>query len=300
MGSNSDIMEHESDPKVRVLYNGTRLPCIGYGTFPLKEKLSTTVPAAIRTGYELVDTSDNYLNEKFVGEGLKNANYPSSVVVQTKFSQPLRTKRLDRCFDESESKLGGRIDVYLIHWPYPFLWRIQWKKMEKLYLAGRCKAIGVCNFKKKHLRSLFSFCKVKPMINQIERHPLYQQRAAVEFSEAHGIQVMSYSPLARMDKRLMENPVLGEIAQAHGKTVSQVILRWNIEHGHIPIPASGSEEHIRGNFDVFDFSLSQEEVKRIDALESGTRVRYDPDTRFGWRMKLRFLWCRIKLIGKRI
>ena len=284
---------------VRVLGNGVELPEYGYGTFPLKEELRATVPFAIRHGCRLVDTSDNYMNETYVGEGLREVD-AGHVILVTKFSQPLRTKRLERCFEESERKLGGRIDVYLLHWPYPFLWKLQWRKIEKLYLAGRCKAIGVCNFKAKHLKRLLAFCKVKPLINQIERHPMYQQSDAVSFCREHGIQVMSYSPLARMDARLMKSPVLLRIAESHGKTVPQVVIRWNIDRGHIPIPASRTEEHILGNFDVSDFTLSGEELEEIDALESGCRIRFDPDTRFGWKDKLRFLRCRLKLLGRRI
>jgi len=283
----------------RRLYNGVDVPCFGYGTFPLKDELVKTVPLAVAVGYRLVDASDNYLNEEFVGAGLGSCD-ARTVVVQTKFSQPFRTKRLGRCFDESERKVGGRIDIYLLHWPFPFLWKLQWRKMENLYLAGRCRAIGVCNFKKSHLKKLLAFCRVKPMIDQIERHPMYQQREAVEFCEKNGIQVMSYSPLARMDPRLLKNPTLLSIANARGKSVPQIILRWNVEHGHIPIPASRSEAHIKGNFDIFDFSLSKDEIDMIDALESGMRVRFDPDTRFDWGTKLRFLWCRVKLIGKKV
>lgn len=281
----------------RRLYNGVEIPCFGYGTFPMKEELANTVPLAVAAGYRLIDSSDNYLNEEFIGVGLGKCD-SRSLVVQTKFSQPFRTKRLSRCFDESERKLGGRIDVYLLHWPFPFLWKLQWRKMENLYLEGRCRAIGVCNFKKKHLKKLLSFCRVKPMVNQLEWHPMYQQRETVEFCKKNSIQVMSYTPLARMSRQLMENPVLLSIARKKGRSVPHVILRWNVEHGHIPIPASRSDAHIKGNIDIFDFSLSKEEIASIDALECGMRVRFDPDTRFAWGLKLRFLWCRIKLIGK--
>jgi diketogulonate reductase-like aldo/keto reductase len=239
------------------------------------------------------------MNESYVGEGLREVD-AGQVVVATKFSQPLKTKCLERCSEESERKLGGRVDMYLLHWPYPFLWKLQWRKMEKLYHDGRCRMIGVCNFKAKHLKRLLAFCSVRPVVNQIERHPMYQQREIVAFCREHGIRIMSYSPLARMDDMLMRNPVLSRIAESHGKTVPQVVIRWNIDSGHIPIPASRTERHILGNFDVFDFSLSREEIDQIDALESGGRIRFDPDTRFGWKDKLRFLLCRLKLTGRRI
>lgn len=200
-----------------------------------------------------------------------------------------------RLFASSEAKLGGRIDVYLLHWPFPFLWREQWRMMEDLYLSGRCRAIGVCNFDKAMLGRLLERCRVKPMVNQFERHPLFQQEETAGYCRENGIVVMSYSPFARMDGRLMRNPALERIAAAHGKSVGQVILRWNVEHGDIPIPASRSEAHIRENFDVCGFSLSPDEVAEIDALESGCRVRYDPAKRFSALDKARFMWCRAKL-----
>ena len=282
----------------RILANGFEMPCIGYGTFPLKDELVETLPLAVRAGYRLVDASDNYGNEKQVGTGLAAAGAASNdVVVVTKFSRPARTREFAKLFRSSCAKVGGRIDVYLLHWPYPFLWKLQWRIMEDLYLSGACKAIGVCNFDRRRLEKLLRFCRVKPMIDQFERHPLFQQEETAAFCRTNGIQVMSYSPFARMDPALMENPVLKGVAAAHGKTVGQVILRWNVEHGDIPIPASKSSTHIAANLEVFDFALAPEEVARIDALEAGHRVRFDPDKRFTFSQKMRFLWERIRCHG---
>ena len=278
------------------LYNGYALPAIGYGTFPQKESLVKSIPEAVSCGYRLVDVSDNYGNEAFAGQGLADAgDAGKDVVVVTKFSRPLKTRNLAQGFAASERRLGRKIDVYLLHWPYPFLWRQQWREMEDLYLAGRCKAIGVCNFDMAMLKKLLGFCRVKPMVDQFERHPLFQQAETADFCRANGIQVMCYSPFARMDEQLMGNEVLREIAGRHRKTIGQVILRWSIERGDLPIPASRSPGHIAENFAVSDFSLSQDDMKRIDALESGHRVRFDPRTRFGLRDKARFLKCRLRI-----
>lgn len=282
--------------KTLVPANGLVLPPIGYGTFPLKERLVESVPLAIAGGCRLVDTSDNYHNEEFVGRGLAACGpLREDVVVVTKFSSPLRTRTLAKCFAAAERRLGGRIDVFLLHWPYPFLWREQWRRMEDLYLAGCCRAIGVCNFDCPKLEALLKICRVRPMVNQFERHPLFQQRETADFCREQGIKVMCYSPLARMDDRLMRNPVLTELAAKYHKTVGQIVLRWSVEHGDVPIPASGSEEHILENFNIFDFQLTREEVERIDALEAGVRIRFDPARRFTARDKVRFLWCRTKL-----
>lgn len=268
---------------------------IGYGTFPLGEELVRTIPQAVGCGYRLVDTSDNYKNEKFVGRGLAACGVSRDrLTVVTKFSRPLKTYRLEECFKQSERNLGGRIDVYLLHWPYPFLWKVQWRKLEELYLSGRCKSIGVCNFDKRRLERLLRFCRVKPSVCQFERHPLFQQNETAEFCRENGIKVMCYSPFARMNSRLMKNAVIGRIAESHSMTPGQVILRWSVERGDIPIPASSSEGHIRENFDIEGFSLSDGEMREIDALDAGMRVRFNPDTRFSFGKKVKFFLLRVK------
>lgn len=268
------------------LNNGYTIPVIGFGTFPYKEPLTTCLPIAIEgNGVRLIDTSDNYQNEEYVGKGLARVGL-SKVTVISKFSRPLRTNELEKCFEESKNNLGA-INIYLLHWPYPYLWKKQWRKMENLYLTGKCEAIGVCNFDLGYMKELLKFCKVKPAINQFERHPMYQQQELVDFCQENDIAVMAYSPVARMDKRLHESPVLKEIAEKYGKTVSQIILRWDIDTGCIPIPASSSEKHIAENYDVFDFFLTEEEIESINSLEKGERIRYNPRTRFTRKEKIR-------------
>ena len=270
------------------LNNGFSIPIIGFGTYPYKEPMITCLPIAIkRNGVGLIDTSDNYENEEYVGKGLAQVDLPKVTVI-SKFSRPFRTNELEKCFEESKEKLG-LINIYLLHWPYPFLWKKQWRKMEELYLAGKCDAIGVCNFDIGFMKELLSFCKVKPTINQIERHPAYQQQELVDFCHKQDIVVMAYSPVARMDRRLHESPVLKEIAEKYGKTTSQVILRWDIDTGCVPIPASSSEKHIAENYDIFDFILKDEEIDAINNLEAGMRIRYNPRTRFSRKKKIEML-----------
>ncbi len=263
----------------KLLNNGYLIPVIGFGTYPYKEPLITCLPKAIKGfGVELIDTSDNYQNEEFVGKGLAQVDL-SKVTVISKFSQPLRTNELKKCFEESKANLGN-INIYLLHWPYPYLWKKQWRKMEELYLSGKCDAIGVCNFDLGYMKEMLKFCKVKPVINQIERHPMFQQQKLVNFCKNNDIAVMAYSPVARMDKRLHENPVLKNIAEKYGKTTSQVIMRWDIDTGCIPIPASSSDKHIAENYDIFDFNLIEEEIDSVNSLETGERIRFNPRTRF--------------------
>lgn len=269
------------------LNNGIAIPSIGYGTYPHKKELINSIPYAIKTGFSLIDSSDNYGDESYVGKGLKKSEL-NDVIVISKFSQPFRTHELEKCYEESKRKLG-KLNIYLLHWPYPYLWKKQWKKMEDLYLAGKCDAIGVCNFDLGYMKELLSFCRVKPAINQFERHPLFQQQELVNYCQDNDITVMAYSPVARMDNALQDSQTLLEIAKKYDKTVNQIILRWDIDTNCVPIPASSSEGHIQENYDIFDFSLNRDEIDRIDKLECGRRVRYNPRNRFSFRTKMSLL-----------
>ena len=280
-----------------ILNNGFSIPEIGYGTFPQRETLLEIIPIVMRYGYGLVDTSDNYLNEEYI-------KVPSNVIVATKFSWPLRAFELKQGFEESINKIG-KVDIYLLHWPHPYLWKTEWRLMEELYLSGKVKAIGVCNFDIGYMKELLSICRVMPSINQIERHPLFQQRELVKFCLERGIQVMAYSPIARMDKELQDSPVLKHISLKYGKSINQIILRWDIDTGCIPIPASKSEVHIKENMDVFDFKLTLEEIDEINNMDCGKRIRFNPRTRFSASQKKQFLLLKVKrflslIFGNRI
>jgi len=281
------------------LNNGLKIPDFGFGTFPQKEELIETIPEAIRAGYRLFDISDNYDNEEYLGSVIRSMkerlNPLDDFFVVTKFSQPYRTNELNVCFAESEKKLAGKIDIYLLHWPYPFLWRHQWRKMEDLYFAGKCKAIGVCNFEIPNLKKLLKICRVPPAINQIERHPMFQQQEIVDFCKYNNIQVMAYSPVGRKSKELFDSNILKSISEKHSKTVSQIILRWDVDTGVIPIPSSRSSSHIVENQDILSFKLNQDEINRISKLESGKRIRFDPKTRFSIKEKLSFLLTKLRL-----
>lgn len=276
-----------------ILNNGLQIPLMGYGTYPQKDSLAENIPLAYNIGYRMVDTSDNYQNEVFVGKGLSKIA-ANDIVVISKFSQPLKTNHLERCFFETQKKLG-QIDLYLMHWPFPYLWEKEWRMMEELYLKGLIKGIGVCNFDVGYLKKLLKICRVKPVINQFERHPLFQQEELVKMCKDNDIQVMSYSPVARMDSELHNHPVLKGLSEKYGKSINQIILRWHIDTQCIPIPASSSENHIKENFDVFDFQLTKEEIESINSMEAGKRIRFNPRTRFTKIQKQKFAKQRIKL-----
>ena len=169
-----------------------------------------------------------------------------------------------------------------------------WMPSDPIYTPVHVGAEGKTDDKGKaldlgYLKELLSFCKIKPAINQFERHPIFQQEELVKYCQENNITVMSYSPVARMDKTLHSNKLLNELSIKYNKTVSQIILRWNIETNSIPIPASVTDIHIKENIDLFNFSLSEDEVNKINKLEIGKRIRFNPRTRFTRKEKLKFL-----------
>jgi diketogulonate reductase-like aldo/keto reductase len=174
------------------------------------------------------------------------------------------------------NKLGlAYLDLYLIHWPVQGKYKEAWRALETLYKEGRVKAIGVSNFQIHHLEDLMRDAEIKPMVDQVEFHPRLTQEELRSFCRENGIRVEAWSPL--MQGRLLDNPVLMEIAAQYGKSVAQVILRWDLQHGVITIPKSTKEQRIVENASVFDFELTQEDMSRIDGLNQNLRVGPDPD-----------------------
>lgn len=275
------------------LHNGVQVPIIGAGTYPYMKELATSVPIMINVGFTLFDTSDNYGNEPYLGEALSqiSAGKLQTLTIVTKYSNPYIGVK--EAFRESCEKIykktsipNKKPDIYLMHWPYPYLWEKRWREMEQLYMKGLVKAIGVCNFTGHYLKRLLSICQVRPMINQIECHPMFQQRETIEICNKENILVMSYSPLARRNNDLFKNDVLVDIAKKHNKGVGEIILSWNITEGRLPIPASRNISHIQDNFSAIDIKLSQREIQEINSLENGMRIRYDPDKRFSYQEKM--------------
>lgn len=266
------------------LNNGVAIPQVGLGVWQAEEgaEVEAAVSSALETGYRLIDTAAIYGNEAGVGRAIKASGLPrEEVFITTKLwnAHHAHDDAL-RAFDESLAKLGcDTIDLYLIHWPLPMdgLFTQAWKAMEKLLASGRARAIGVSNFKPRHLDTLLNEAGIVPAVNQIELHPMLQQKETRDYCSARGIEVESYSPLMRAGEAL-ENPVIAGLARRHNKTPAQVILRWHIQSGLIVIPKSVRAERIAENFALFDFELSADEVSQIDALDAGQRIGADPDT----------------------
>ncbi len=265
------------------LNNNIEIPIIGIGTYPLNGlSLIRTVVNAYRHGYTSFDTSAAYFNEECLGVALNliKSHGAKSLFITTKLSNTSqREGNIREGLLNSMKKLGvKKIDLYSMHWPYPEKYLESWKQMEALYNEGLVKAIGVSNFHQHHLEKLLEVAEVVPAINQIELHPLLSQKPLRDYCKAKGIHVQAYSPVARMDPKLVNHPVLVELSIKYKKTVPQIILRWDVQKGIIAVPKSGNKNRIKENIDIFDFELIQDEMLQIDSINENYRVRFNPDT----------------------
>lgn len=259
-----------------VLNDGNAIPVIGFGTYKAtEEEAIAAIKFAVEKGYRLFDTAAKYENEDVVGKGIRNSGLPrEELFITTKvWREQLGYKETLTAFEQSLKLLQlDYIDLYLIHWPANARNYEDWKKansetwraMEALQQEGKIRSIGLSNFFPEHIDALMQTAKVKPALNQVEFHPGYWQPEVVKYCKQHNIAVEAWSPLAR--GKVFKNLLLQSIAQKYNKSISQVCLRWIIEHGVIPIPKSTTNERIEENIDVFDFKLSPEEVTQIDNL----------------------------------
>ncbi|GAI76601.1 unnamed protein product [marine sediment metagenome] len=263
------------------LNNGVEMPLVGMGTYPLKGlKLARLVRKAVKLEYCSFDLAPAYGNEKWFGRGLRFCGkHRKELFVTTKLSnRAQREGDVREAFQDSLKKLGIKyLDLYLMHWPVPDLYASSWKQMEVLYKEGLVRAIGVCNFHQHHLKKLLDIADIIPAVNQVELHPLLSQGTLMAFCKERGIQIEAYSPVARMHDKLIKNEILVSIANQHKRTVPQVILRWDFQHGIVSIPKSSNPSRLKENISICDFNLSEEEMKLIDLLNIDFRVRYDPD-----------------------
>lgn len=262
------------------LVNGVKMPWLGLGVYKVEDgqEVIHSVKAAIKAGYKSIDTAKIYGNEEGVGQAIKESGVSrDELFITTKvWNSDQGYESTLKAFETSLNKLGlDYLDLYLIHWPVESKYKETWKALEKLYKDGKIRAIGVSNFQIHHLEELLADAEVKPMVNQVEFHPLLTQVELREYCRKQGIQVEAWSPLAQ--GKLLNNEVLKEIADKHGKSTAQVILRWDLQNGVVTIPKSTKEHRIIQNADIFDFELSAEEVDKINALNENHRVGPDPD-----------------------
>lgn len=264
------------------LNDGNAIPQLGFGVFQIPaEDTYNAVSAALKAGYRSIDTANMYGNEEAVGKAIAESGIDrAELFVTTKLGN--EDHGYDNAlagFDTSLAKLGlDYLDLYLIHWPNPAKDRYvdTYKAFEKIQADGRLRSIGVSNFTPAHLQRLFDETSVVPALNQVELHPNFTQKELRAFHAEHGIATEAWSPLAQGD--LLENAQLTAIADAHGKTTAQVVLRWHVQLGNIAIPKSVTPERIVANIDVFDFELTGDEMVAVDTLGNGQRRGPDPDT----------------------
>ncbi|MED1204106.1 aldo/keto reductase [Heyndrickxia acidicola] len=267
-----------------VLNNGAKMPWMGLGVFQVKEgkELVDAVRTAIVKGYRSIDTAAIYENEESVGKGIKEGlkavglKRDDLFITSKVWNSDLGYEETLAAYETSLKKLDLEyLDLYLIHWPVEGKYKEAWKALETLYKQGKVKAIGVSNFQIHHLEELMKNAEIVPVVNQVEFHPRLIQKDLREYCQEHNIQLEAWSPL--MQGKLLDNKVLKEIAAHHQKSVAQIIIRWDLQHQVITIPKSTKPERIAENAAVFDFSLSKEEMKRIDELNENTRIGPDPD-----------------------
>jgi 2,5-diketo-D-gluconate reductase A len=265
------------------LNNGTEIPQLGFGVFQVPPaQTADAVTQALQVGYRHIDTAQMYQNEAEVGEALAAAGLPRDELwVTSKLNNGFhRPDDARRTFDETLARLRlEQIDLFLIHWPLPTLYDgdyvSTWRTLTEFVEDGRARAIGVSNFQPDHLDRIVAETGVAPAVNQIEAHPYFGNEAARAATHRHGALVEAWSPIAQ--GAVLDDDVIGKIAAAHGKTPSQVTLRWHVERGDIVFPKSTHRERMAENYAIFDFELSPEDVAAIGVLDQGEAGRRGPN-----------------------
>ncbi|MGZ4447025.1 MAG: aldo/keto reductase [Nocardioides sp.] len=268
------------------LHDQTTIPQLGFGVYQVPpEETAATVTTALEVGYRHLDTAQMYQNEQGVGEAIAASGIArDELYVTTKLNNGFhRPDDARRAFDESLDRLGlDHVDLFLIHWPLPTLYDgdyvSTWRTLAELQASGRTRSIGVSNFQPAHLDRIIEETGVVPVVNQVEVHPYFANEETRAASIRHGVEVEAWSPIAQ--GKVLDDETIGAIAAAHGKTPSQVTLRWHVERGDIVFPKSMREERMRENFDIFDFTLTTDEVAAISGLDRGEdgRTGPNPDT----------------------
>ncbi|GCB94646.1 oxidoreductase [Streptomyces noursei] len=263
------------------LNNDVTMPQLGFGVWQIPDdEAFAAVGHALEAGYRSIDTAAIYGNEEGTGKALSASGIPrEELFVTTKlWNSEQGYDATLRAFDASLAKLGlDYVDLYLIHWPLPSrdTYVDTYKAFEKIYAEGRAKAIGVSNFLPAHLERLLGETSVVPAVNQIELHPQLQQGESRAFHARHGIATEAWSPLGQ-GRGLLEDATIAKIAEKHGKTPAQVVLRWHLQLGNVVIPKSATPSRIRENFDVFGFTLDDADLSALAGLDSGNRLGPDP------------------------
>lgn len=270
------------------LNNGTEIPQIGVGTWTLRDETATNnVRLALDAGFRLIDTAQGYDNEREVGNGIRLSGVArEDIYVTTKVATNIMRESEDvirASIKESLEKLQmPYIDLLLVHWPVKDCVKKTWRVMEEFVREGRVRSLGVSNFNRHHLEDLLEYASIRPVLNQIEVHPLMSQEENIAFNHSLGIQVQAWGPFGQGDIDVLGNNVIGSLAEKHGKTRSQIVLRWIIQRSLITIPRA-KPSHYKENLDLLSFSLDKEDMDAINSLNINLRSNKnnDPET-FPW------------------
>lgn len=262
------------------LHNGGAMPRLGFGVFRASVKdAETSVRWALEAGYRHIDTAKIYGNEAAVGRAVKGSGLMREhIFVTTKlWNADMRAGRQMAAFEESLNELGmDYVDLYLIHWPVENFVE-SWKILEEIHASGRAKAIGVSNFQPHHLDTLLQTAQIVPAVNQVESHPYLTQKPLMDYCAQKGIVCEAWGPLGGQGAQIMAEQTIGDIADKHGKTPAQVILRWDLQRGIVPLPKSVHRERIFSNAELYDFALDDEDMRAIEAMNRDQRLGADPD-----------------------
>lgn len=266
------------------LSNGVSMPILGYGVYQVtKEECERCVLDALKAGYRSIDTAQAYFNEEEVGTAIEKSGIPREEILLTSkvWVEHYGYEECRKSVEESLKKLRtDYIDLMLLHQPFADYYGA-WRALEELYEEGKLRAVGISNFYPDRLVDLASFARIRPMVNQVETHPYNQQILAKEYMDKYGVQIEAWAPFGEGRGGLFEDTVLKETGAKYGKTAAQIMLRWHIQRGVVVIPKSVHYERMEENFNVFDFTLSTEDMERIKALdkkESAFFSHQDPAT----------------------
>jgi methylglyoxal/glyoxal reductase len=263
------------------LNNGVEMPMLGFGSADANREGGgrDVFRCAIERGYRLIDSTTKLQTEAALGQAIRESGVDRDrIFVTTKlWTEPQREDRCYQAFEESLRNLGtDYVDLYLIQWPVPQKYTRSWKVLEQIYKEGRARAIGVSNFNERLLEDLFTICEIQPAVNQCECHPRFANRPLREFCAANGIVFQGYQPLGRGTYK--SNIVVSDIASKHDKNFAQVLIRWHLQQGILCIPKSMHREYIESNLDVFDFTLDEEDMSKLAALNVNKRLGiYTPE-----------------------
>lgn len=253
------------------LNNGVEIPSMGIGTYMITpDDAEMSVEFALKNGYRLIDTANAYMNEKAVGRGIKKSGVPrEEIFVSTKLWPSVYED--DTAVDKTLERLGlDYIDLLFIHQPTSN-WKEGYKQLEKAYKEGKIRSIGISNFEGKYIEELLATCEIKPQVIQVEAHPYFTQNELRKITDKEDIKIMSWYPLGHGDSGLINEPVFTELAKKYNKSNVQIILKWHTQMGFVVIPGTKNPEHIKDNFNIFDFELTDEDMQEIAKINKNVR-----------------------------